>query len=76
MSHKWAEPDREVYATYQKCKRCPVVMVTRHDGDFPWTEFTQGGVLIDTPFGRRPKCEPVEREDAAKERAPVGTRPA
>lgn len=63
-SHRWSEPERELYATYRKCKRCAVVMVTRHDGDFPWREFTQRGVLIDTPHGRRPKCERMEREDA------------
>lgn len=60
MTHRWAEPTREPWATYRQCRRCGMLRVTRHDdaASYPWVEFMQGGVLLEDR--RTPKCEPVE----------------
>lgn len=65
MTHRWSEPDREVWATYRTCARCGMLKVTRLEDRSPWHEYMQGGVLLDTPGGRVPKCEPAAAEQRA-----------
>jgi hypothetical protein len=55
MRHRWAEPSRELHRTERRCVRCGILRVTRHDGDFPWTEFFENGVLVEGT--RTPPCE-------------------
>lgn len=63
MKHAWQAPERaDPNNTIRRCKKCPMLRITRHEPDnFPvtsWTEFDRGD-------GRRfiaakvPACQPT-----------------
>jgi hypothetical protein len=53
--HSWGDPARTEFRTERVCRRCDMLKVTVHEGQFPWVEFHRDGKQVEAD--RTPPCD-------------------